>query len=168
MLGGFMMFSVGQNVLYGTNGVCVVEDITEKQVGKVSMEYYVLKPLASDSSTLFVPTHNEELVKRIRDILNKDSIDSILANLPDIGEWNENKQERSDDFKSIIAGGDCVELIRLIRLIHAHELSQTANHKRLHVSDERFMKEATKMVCEEFSIVLHTDRDSIMKRILVN
>ena len=32
------MFSVGQNVLYGTNGVCVVNDITEKKVGKVSME----------------------------------------------------------------------------------------------------------------------------------
>ena len=148
-----MMFSVGQNVLYGTNGVCVVEDITEKKVGKVSMEYYVLKPLASDSSTLFVPTHNEELVKRIRDILNKDSIDSILANLPDIGEWNENKQERSDDFKSIIAGGDCVELIRMIRLIHAH-------------SNELAEKEAEKMVSEEISLVLDVDKDTAIELIL--
>ena len=161
-----MMFSVGQNVLYGTNGVCVVEDITEKKVGKVSMEYYVLKPLASDSSTLFVPTHNEELVKRIRDILNKDSIDSILANLPDIGEWNENKQERSDDFKSIIVDGDCVELIRMIRLIHAHSNDLAENGRHLHMSDERFLKEAEKMVSEEISLVLDVDRDAALELIL--
>ena len=166
MFGGFMMFSVGQNVLYGTNGVCVVEDITEKKVGKVSMEYYVLKPLASDSSTLFVPTHNEELVKRIRDILNKDSIDSILANLPDIGEWNENKQERSDDFKSIVAGGDCVELIRMIRLINAHSNDLAENGRHLHMSDERFLKEAEKMVSEEISLVLDVVRDAALELIL--
>ena len=166
MFGGFMMFSVGQNVLYGTNGVCVVDDITEKKIGKVSMEYYVLKPLATDSSTLFVPTHNEELVKRIRDILNKDSIDSILANLPDIGEWNENKQERSDDFKSIIVDGDCVELIRMIRLIHAHSNDLAENGRHLHMSDERFLKEAEKMVSEEISLVLDVDRDAALELIL--
>ena len=161
-----MMFSVGQNVLYGTNGVCVVEDITEKQVGKVSMEYYVLKPLATDSSTLFVPTHNEELVKRIREVLNKDTIDSILSNLPDIGEWNENKQERSDNFKSIIAGGDCVELIRMIRLINAHSDELAENGRHLHMSDERFLKEAEKMVSEEVSLVLDVDKDTAIELIL--
>ena len=160
------MFSVGQNVLYGTNGVCVVEDITEKKVGKVSMEYYVLKPLASDSSTLFVPTHNEELVKRIREILNKDSIDSILADLPDIGEWNENKQERSDHFKSIIADGDCVELIGMIRLIHAHSNELAENGRHLHMSDERFLKEAEKMVSEEFSQALGVEREAIIPMLL--
>ena len=80
------MFSVGQNVLYGTNGVCVINDITEKKVGKISMEYYVLKPLGANSSTLFVPTKNEQLVKRIRGVLTKDKIDSILADLPEAGE----------------------------------------------------------------------------------
>lgn len=166
MFGGFMMFSVGQNVLYGTNGVCVVDDITEKKIGKVSMEYYVLKPLATDSSTLFVPTHNEELVKRIRGVLNKDDIDSILSDLPDIGEWNENKQERSDDFKSIVTGGDCVELIRMIRLIQAHsdELAEIGRH--LHMSDERFLKEAEKMVSEEVSLVLNVDKDTAIELIL--
>ena len=161
-----MMFSVGQNVLYGTNGVCVVNEITEKKIGNVTMEYYVLKPLASDSSTLFVPTHNEELVKRIRDILNKDSINSILANLPDIGEWNENKQERSDDFKSIIAGGDCVELIRMIRLIKAHSDELAENGRHLHMSDERFLKEAEKMVSEEVSLVLDIDKQTAIELIL--
>ena len=95
------MFSVGQNVLYGTNGVCVVNDITEKKVGKVSMEYYVLKPLDTNFSTLFVPTKNEALVKKIRGVMTKDMINGVLSKLPEPGEWNDNKQERSEQFRRL-------------------------------------------------------------------
>ena len=163
-----IVFNIGQTVLYGSNGVCTVDGVTEKRVGSFKANYYVLKPVGANAATLFVPTSNTQLVSRIRRGLTEDEANRILDDLPDCGEWIDDKQQRTEDFRAIIAKGDCVELIRLIRLIHAHELSQTANHKRLHVSDERFMKEATKMVCEEFSIVLHTDSDSIMKRILVN
>ncbi len=151
------MFSVGQNVLYGTNGVCVVEDITEKKIGKVCVEYYVLKPLSANMSTLFVPTQNEQLTKKIRGVLPKEEIDVILSDLPDAGEWNDNKQERSERFKNVVSGGDCVELIRMIRLIKSHgdELSETGRH--LHISDERFLKEAIKMVSEEISLALDVD-----------
>ncbi len=160
------MFSVGQNVLYGTNGVCVVEDITEKKVGKISMEYYVLKPLGINSSTLFVPTHNEQLVKKIREVLDKDTLNEVISNLPEPGEWNDNKQERSDEFKVIVSGGDFVELIRLIRLINSHsnELSQAGRH--LHMSDERFLKEAEKMVSEEISISLGVDKQTAIDLVL--
>ena len=34
------------------------------------------------------------------------------------------------------------------------------------MSDERFLKEAEKMICEEFSIVLNTTRESVLSRIL--
>lgn len=160
------MFSVGQNVLYGTNGVCVVEDITEKKVGKISMEYYVLKPLGINSSTLFVPTHNEQLVKKIREVLDKDTLNEVISNLPEPGEWNENKQERSDEFKVIVSGGDFVELIRLIRLINSHsnELSLVGRH--LHMSDERFLKEAEKMVSEEISLCLGVDKQTAIDLVL--
>lgn len=160
------MFSVGQYVLYGTNGVCVVNDITEKKIGKISMEYYVLKPIATNSSTLYVPTHNEELVKRIREVLNKDAISSILADLPETGEWVENKQERSDGFMSVIMGGDCVELIRMIRLIQAHSDELAGNGRHLHISDEHFLKEAEKMVSEEVSLALDVDKKEAIELIL--
>lgn len=160
------MFSVGQNVLYGTNGVCVVNDITEKIIGKVSVEYYVLKPLGLDSSTLFVPTHNEQLVKKIREVLTKDKISEVIDDLPDAGEWNDNKQERTDEFKEIISGGDFIELIRMIRLIctRSQELAQSGRH--IHMSDERFLKEAEKMVSEEISLALEVDKDAALEMIL--
>ena len=160
------MFSVGQNVLYGTNGVCVVNDITEKKVGKVSMEYYVLKPLDTNFSTLFVPTKNETLVKKIRGVMTKDMINGVLSNLPEPGEWNDNKQERSEQFKEVISNGDFTELIRMIRLIYKHseELSELGRH--LHMSDERLLKEAEKMVTEEIEFVFDVDKQQAIEMIL--
>ena len=166
MFGGYKMFSVGQNVLYGTNGVCVVNDITEKKVGKVSMEYYVLKPLDTNFSTLFVPTNNEALVKKIRGVMTKDMINGVLSNLPEPGEWNDNKQERSEQFKEVISNGDFTELIRMIRLIYKHsdELSELGRH--LHMSDERLLKEAEKMVTEEIEFVFGVDKQQAIEMIL--
>ncbi len=160
------MFCVGQTVLYGSNGVCMVDDVTEKRIGKTKMQYYVLKPLCNNTSTLFVPTANQQLVSKMRRILTEDEAEAILRDLPPCGDWNDNKQERSEQFRAIITEGSCVELIRLIRLVRTHEQEQLAGGKRLHITDERFLKEAEKMVCEEFSLVLHISRDEVLERIL--
>ena len=160
------MFCVGQTVLYGSNGVCTVEGVTEKRIGKNTLQYYVLKPLATDSSTLFVPTANEKLVSKIRCVLTREEANALLAALPVCGEWNGNKQERSEAFRAVISEGSRVELIRLIRLICFHEREQSAKGKRLHISDERFLKEAEKMICEEFSLVLQLNRDEVLARLL--
>lgn len=160
------MFCIGQTVLYGSNGVCVVDDVTEKRIGKTKMQYYVLKPLCNNTSTLFVPTANQQLVSKMRRILTEDEAEAILRDLPPCGDWNDNKQERSEQFRAIITEGSCVELIRLIRLVRTHEQEQLAGGKRLHITDERFLKEAEKMVCEEFSLVLHISRDEVLERIM--
>lgn len=160
------MFCVGQTVLYGSNGVCMVDDVTEKRIGKTKMQYYVLKPLCNNTSTLFVPTANQQLVSKMRRILTEDEAEAILRDLPPCGDWNDNKQERSEQFRAIITEGSCVELIRLIRLVRTHGQEQLAGGKRLHISDERFLKEAEKMICEEFSLVLHISRDEVLERIL--
>ena len=160
------MFCVGQTVLYGSNGVCMVDDVTEKRIGKTKIQYYVLKPLCNNTSTLFVPTANQQLVSKMRRILTEDEAEAILRDLPPCGDWNDNKQERSEQFRAIITEGSCVELIRLIRLVRTREQEQLAGGKRLHISDERFLKEAEKMICEEFSLVLHISRDEVLERIL--
>ena len=160
------MFCIGQTVLYGSNGVCTIDDVTEKRIGKSNLQYYVLRPVCTDTSTLFVPTANEKLVSKIRCVLTKEEASRILGALPAFGKWNNNKIERSEAFRAVISGGDRVELIRLIRQIRAHEQEQLGKGKRLHLSDERFLKEAEKMICEEFSLVLNIDRTEVLSRIL--
>lgn len=160
------MFETGQNVLYGINGVCLVEGVTEKKIGKVTLEYYVLKPLSSNMQTLFVPVKNEQLVKRIRPVLSREEIEAILSDLPEIGEWNEDKNERTEQFKSIVYSADCKELIGMIRLIKARAAELIKTGRSLHMSDDRLLKEAEKMVTEEVALALGIEKQEVMDIIL--
>ena len=137
------MYSIGEVVLYGSNGVCEITEITTKKIGKDSIEYYVLKPVCSDSSTLFVPTQKT---------------DNEI--------WIDNKAERCEKIKEIISGGDCMKLVELIRRMHFHSKLQLKKGRRLHITDERFLKEAEKMVCDEVSVVLHIDRNDVLPLVL--
>lgn len=118
------MYSIGEIVLYGSNGVCEITEITTKKIGKDSIEYYVLKPVCSDSSTLFVPTQNEMLVSRMRAVLSSDEIKDILSQKTDNEIWIDNKAERCEKIKEIISGGDCMKLVELIRRMHFHSKLQ--------------------------------------------
>ena len=40
------MYKIGSIVVYGTEGLCKICDITERTFGKETSEYYVLSPLA--------------------------------------------------------------------------------------------------------------------------
>lgn len=160
------MLSVGQMVLYGTNGVCRVEDITVKRIGGNNIEYFVLKPVCAANSTLFIPTKNDALLAKIRDIVTQDEIREILDNLPEAGEWNDNKIERTEAFKATIARADCRELVEMIRLLVSHSNALQAEGKQLHLSDERLLKEAEKMISEEFSLVLGVEQDRVIPLIL--
>ena len=160
------MFSVGQTVLYGANGVCRIEEITTRRVGSFDMEYYVLKPVSSDCSAVFVPTHNETLVSRIRYVTSADDIRAILADKTGRMEWIDNKVERSEYFRSVISGEDCRELVAMIRLLHERAAAVSAQGKRLHISDERFLREAEKMAGDEISVSLGVTRDEAVAMIL--
>ncbi len=160
------MLCKGQVVLYGANGVCTVDDVTEKRVGKTKMEYYVLHPVCNQTATLFVPIANRALVSKIRGIVTKEEAAHILNELPECFDWIESKPERTETFREIISSGDCMALVALVRTIRAHEQRQLAEGKRLHLSDERFLKEAQKMVCEEFSLALDIDHDEVISRIV--
>ena len=105
------MFSVGQTVLYGTNGVCRIEKITTRRVGSSEMEYYVLKPVRSDCSTVFVPTGNETLVSRMRFVKSADEVRAILDDRTFSIDWIDNKNLRAERFRGIISGEDCRELV---------------------------------------------------------
>ena len=161
------MFEVSDIVAYGTNGVCTVTEITTKRIDKVNVEYYVLSPQSASSAKVFVPTHNEKLVGKMRAILTKDEVNELLENIPkEDEEWISNKNIRFETFKNIIAEGKSSELLKLIRTLRLHEKQQFKRGKRQHMADERFLKEAEKMVLGEFAYVLNETTDDILNRIV--
>lgn len=159
------MYNVGEILMYGTNGVCEITEITTKLIAGTKMEYYVLKPKRSDSSTLFVPTANEKLVSKMRYVISAKEINYTLDNISESNEWIENKNERIEYCRNIISEGDFKSLVELVRTLRIHEKEQAQKGRHLHMSDERYLKEAERMICDEISYVLQADKKDVLQMI---
>ena len=156
------MFQVKDMVLYGTNGVCEVVDIDERDCGGRMVEYYILKPIYASNSTIFVPVNNEKLTSKMRYVLTKEEIDAKIRAIPEVREeWMDDERARKEHFKDMVSRADTFELIQLIKMLIEHREKVVARGKKLHVADERMLQEAEKMICDEFSYVLGIPKEDV-------
>ena len=158
------MFQVKDVILYGTQGVCEITGTEEKSVGGKKRTYFILKPVSDKGSTVFVPTDNELALRKMRRLLTGEEIHRLIDSLPEEGGlWIDNENERRELFKSVLSEGDPRELIRMVKAIHLHKTRREAEGKRLHMSDERFFKDAEQVLCNEFQYVLGIgDKESML------
>ena len=148
------MLELNSTVFYGTTGVCIVERIEKKKIGRVFKEYYVLKPVAQCSSTVYVPTDNQTLLSKVRAVISVEEVNSLLSNDETTNMWIENESERREVFANLVSAGSCRERLDLMKSIHKKQRELYENSKRLHLSDEKFFKEVSRIVCDEFEYVL--------------
>lgn len=159
------MFKVNDVVIYGTHGICKIVDIEEKIVSKVSKKYFVLKPINNNDSTFFMPTDNETLLKKMRRILTKEEVHSLIDAIPEEDTtWIANDKERKAQYKKNITNGDHLELIKMIKAIRTHKKECEAKKIRLHILDEDFCKEAEDLLCREFQYVLNISSKTALKK----
>ncbi len=160
------MFKIGDTVLYGATGVCKIEETVVKSVMDEEKEYYVLKPLAQDKCTVFVPTDNDALKAKMRKILSKAEIDDILKKINSYDDiWEENEIARREKFQQIIHSGDRLQVMLLVRTLYNHQQARLSEGKRLHISDERYFAEAERLLYDEFSAVLGIPPEQVLSYI---
>ena len=152
------MFQVNDVIIYGTQGVCKIIGTEEKTVNRIRKTYFVLKPVDDKGATIFAPTDNEFVLKKMRRLLTKEEIHALIDAMPaENAVWIENENERREHYKVILPGGDHSELIKMIKAIYTHKKQREAEGKRLHMSDERFLKDAEQILYNEFQYVLELD-----------
>lgn len=161
------MFRVNDVIIYGAQGVCKIIGTEEKTVSGKKKTYFILKPVSDKGATIFAPTDNEQVLKKMRRLLTKDEIHKLIDSMQsEDALWVENENERKERYKSILAKGDHQELIKMIKAIYAHKKEREAEGKRLHMSDERFFKDAEQILYNEFQYVLDLNgKDDLMRYI---
>lgn len=161
------MFSVGERVVYGAIGVCEISDITLNELTGVMREYYILRPVDTDKSVIYVPTDNEKLTSRMRAVPSSKELHKLLSDLKDSKtEWIDNNLERNEKYHEILNNGDIKEIVKLTRTLHdrLQELSQNGRH--LPKADERIYKDCSKLLCSEFSSILKLEQSQVLSLIL--
>ena len=149
------MFKVNDVIIYGTQGVCRISGIEEKKVGGTKKHFYVLEPVDGNGPTIFAPTGNENILKKMRSLLSEEEINRLIDSMPD-GKtvWIPNVNERRELYKTLLADGNHAALIQMIKTLYARKKEREADGKRLHVMDENFFKDAERILYHEFQYVL--------------
>ena len=158
------MFQVNDTVLYGTEGVCVVEEIAERTFDRKTQEYYVLRPVDGvRRSTIFVPTQNEKLCARMHRLLSADEIREMIRQLPGAEPiWIDDDNLRRQRYAEILREGDRLTVLRLLKALYRHREALKTTGRKFHASDERFLKEGEKLIYSEFAHVLQMEVSQVL------
>lgn len=156
------MYKIGDVIIYKNDGVCKIVDITIKSFKDRNIEYYVLQPVHNINAEIFVPKNNPDLVEKMRNILTKDEIMQIIKSMPCEKEIDiPDETERKEKFKEILTTGNRTELVRLVKTLYIHKQNQEQRGKKLHLADERILKDAEKILHDEFAYVLGISTEAI-------
>ncbi len=150
-------FQVGRHVAYGTNGICVIEDIKPMTfaAGMKEKTYFILNPEGNASSKVFVPADNEKLVSKMRTIMTKDEIDELLIGIKGKEiKWESDRRFRSENFHEIMAKGVTEDMLLMIRCLYMKKKELADAGKNLPTTDGNTLKAAEKLVEEEFAYTL--------------
>lgn len=157
------MFKENDMVLYGTQGVCMIAEVTERKFKEKLMKYYVLKPVYKEGATVFVPVDNQELISKMKKVLSVDEIHQLIQNMPESVtiEWINNDNLRRDKYKEIMKSGDRQDLVSLIRTLYLKQEELKEIGKKLHATDLNIFNEAENILYEEFAYVLNIQKDEV-------
>ncbi len=154
------MYKIGDNVVYGANGVMTVLDVREETIGDSARTYYVLGSSSGRQDSLtFVPTDNEALVKCIRPLMSAAEVEALIADIPVIPEhqWIADNRRRAESFRSVVESADPRAIIGVMKAIQATGERRNAEGKKNYLSDEGVMRKAEYVLHSELSAVLGID-----------
>ncbi len=157
------MFELNDFVLYGVDGVCKVSGKTVRQMRGKRVEYYVLESCSSQTTTIYVPIDNQQLVARMRKVLNQNEALALIRSMPDEQTiWIEDDNHRAEVYARILKGEDRTELIRLIKTLYLRKQELTTQKRKLRASDEKLLHEAERRLHEELSHALDIRQEDVL------
>ena len=164
-----MQYEKGQTIVYGSNGICVVDDVRRMKItsDSPSKPYYVLKLKRDMNTTILVPVNNVELVSKMREPIEKDEIISMLEETDEQKmAWNADIKARNNLFHEILHKGTSRDLLRMVICLYKRKEMLFKEGKQLSEADKRTLRTATGLLEEEVAFVLEISSDDVADYIM--
>ena len=160
------MLQVGSQVVYGIHGVCNIIDVETRRVDRKNVEYFVLEPNDQPGARFYIPTQNQAALSKLRRLLTKEELEILLASdAAHYDCWINEENQRKQKYRELINGSDRAALISMIRVLHKHRENQLAAGRKFHLCDENFLRDAQKVLCSEFSLILGIPQSQVAEYI---
>ena len=157
------MFQPGDLIVYGTTGVCRVEDITRpNQTGPDrDKQYYLLKPFYQDGH-IYTPVHNSKVPMRL--VICRAEAEMLIDLIPTLQAeiyHAPSLPALAQHYQSVLKDHDCRHLLELTISIYAKQKAAEARKRRLGMLDERYMKQAERLLHGELSVALEIPFEAV-------
>lgn len=153
------MFEIGEYVVCGNNGVCQIKEITTLSMNGVdkNRKYYILKPVYSESSTVYVPV--DAMHSSMRRIISKEEADLLIDSIPQV-QIMKIKDEKAveSQYRECMQSNRCDELVKLLKTLKTRKKSRLEKGHKVTAVDSRYYKMAEDNLCGELAIVFGITR----------
>lgn len=148
------MFSVGDKIIYGENGVCTVESIGPLNMSGAPKDkmYYYLSPLTGNG-TYFAPVDSGAYM---RPVMSRDEAEALIDAIPGIQPaiCTDNRFNHVDAFyKELFKQHSCEALVSVVKGLRSRLSDRKAKSSRA----EATMKRAKDILHGELSVALDID-----------
>ena len=161
------MFKIKDYVVYGLNGVCIVEYIEKMMLKNKELEYYILSPINNKKMTIKIPVDNKTTA--IRELMSKNEVMNLLEFISkketiQIDDYRKKNQE----YKTIIRSGNVIEIIKVINSINLEKDEKASLGKKINKTEDDILISAKKQLYQEMSIVLDININEVEDYIIKN
>lgn len=158
------MYQVGERVVYGIHGVCEITDVEIKTVDRKKISYFVLEPVEQPGARYYIPMENPTALAKLSPMLTADELNALLSSC-DASEssWIADENQRKLRYRELVSGGDRRALVVMVHTLHLHKIRQEEQGKKFHLCDENFLRDAEKLLCSEFSLVLNLTKEETVE-----
>lgn len=158
------MFEVGDKIVYGQTGVCVVSDICEKALIKNQKKlYYVLRPERMTNNVIYAPVDSDKVF--MRHIITKQQAEELISRIPEICENLTEETQTQEEYRADIATHNIDDLVSLTAKIYRKERTAKTQKKKLGFSDEKYMRKGEELLFGELASALEIPYEDVQKYI---
>ena len=143
-----MILTVGNKVIYPSQGPCLIGAGVNKVVDGRATSFYPLAPLEDSGGEVFVPVDKAQAIG-IRQLLERSEIPKLLGHLKKTAGTAKNWRQRTLDNLKLLSSGSAFDLAEVVESLT--ELNQT---KALSPQDRQTLDRARKLLICEISEVM--------------
>ena len=157
------MFQVGDYVICSNKGVCEVENITVLNISGADKEkeYYILKPLYSAGSTVYVPVDSQK-DHTMRKVLERTEAERLIGTIPEIPLLVITNDKMTEQmYKDCMKSNDCQELVKLIKTIHQRKQKRIQAGRKITAVDAKYSHLAEENLYGELAVALDLTREEV-------
>lgn len=157
------MFQIGDYVICSNKGVCEVENITVLNISGADKEkeYYILKPLYSAGSTVYVPVDSQK-DHTMRKVLERTEAERLIGTIPEIPLLVITNDKMTEQmYKDCMKSNDCQELVKLIKTIHQRKQKRIQAGRKIMAVDAKYFHLAEENLYGELAVALDLSREEV-------